>query len=152
MKISRGLIYCILLIMSLHLGTSQPVLAIGSLDNLIDERSSISLPGTIASETACSGIFKEEEIPDDGSWLQVCLLDPLAPDQGTVTEVNIKYILDHPDPSQLEVRLSHEGSETSLALWDGKESYAGAELGKAVGLDAFNRTPSKGGWILWCAI
>ena len=40
-------------------------------------------------------------IPDDGTWLQLCIVDPSAPEGSTVTEMNMKVVLDHPDPSSL---------------------------------------------------
>lgn len=37
-------------------------------------------------------------IPDDGSWLPICLVDLSAPEGSTVTEMNVKILVDHPDP------------------------------------------------------
>ena len=80
--------------------------------------------------------------------LQVCLLDTLMPDQGAVTEVNVKYILDHPDPDQLEVYLSRERSDVNLALWEGGKLVKGSEFGEAIGLIDFGGTLAQDGWIL----
>ena len=147
MKRKRGLIIGALLIISLYMSTGQPVLAIGSLENKVDEHNPISIPATFPAETPASETCREQEIPDDGSWLQVCLLDPIAPDQGTVTEVNVKYILDHPDPSQLEVRLLRENSDISQTILENGKLVKGTELGEAVGLEVFNGTLAQGGWI-----
>jgi subtilisin-like proprotein convertase family protein len=72
---------------------------------------------------------------------------PIASDQGTVTEVNVKYILDHPDPGQLEVRLSRENGEVNQTLRDSGNLEKDTELGQVIGLEAFNGSPAQGGWI-----
>ncbi|MCP4168040.1 MAG: S8 family serine peptidase [Chloroflexi bacterium] len=51
------------------------------------------------------------DIPEDGSWLDIPLVDRTAPTDSVVTDVSVKYLLDHPAPSQIEVRLAKVGSE-----------------------------------------
>jgi hypothetical protein len=99
---------------------------------------------TLDTQTPCSAIFQEQPIPDDGSWLQVCLLDPNAPDKNTVTEVNLDYLLDHPSPEQLEVRITRPQSDVSITLWDRGKLVTGTKFGEAINLDAFKGTPSQG--------
>ncbi|OGO26400.1 MAG: hypothetical protein A2W33_10785 [Chloroflexi bacterium RBG_16_52_11] len=105
-------------------------------------------PSAYTEQIPCSGTFHEQQIPDDGSWLQVCLLDPAAPDKGEVSEVNVKYLLDHPNPDQLQVLLTRTDSDISQTLWDRGVPLAGTNLGAAHGLDAFRGTPAQSGWIL----
>ncbi len=88
------------------------------------------------------------EIPDDGSWLVVPLADRTAPRLGTVAEVNVKYLLNHPDPGQLEVVLAKEGSAVEQVLASRGAAMAGAELGTALGLTAFTGAPAPGEWQL----
>ena len=53
----------------------------------------------------CRPSALEQPIPDDGRWLQVCLLDPMAPEGTMVSAVHVKFLIEHPDPDQLEIRL-----------------------------------------------
>lgn len=88
------------------------------------------------------------EIPDDGSWLQVPLLDRSSPAGGAVSEVYLKYLLDHPDPSQLEVQLTKVNSDVSQIVWRQGAAMEGASLGNALGLQAFSGAPAAGEWQL----
>jgi len=128
----------------LALTVRQPALAQGK-PNAGDELSS----GISISSTACDRSAPEQPIPDDGHWLQVCLLDPLAPEASAVTNVAVKYLIEHPDPDQLEVRLSREDVGISQIMWERGKALAGTKFGKAEELDVFRGTPSKGQWYLW---
>lgn len=75
-------------------------------------------------------------------------MDPDAPDQSTVTEVQVKYQLEHPDPNQLEIRLTRSGTNASATLWNRGNVIQGAKLGEASKLDGFKGTPSQGVWYL----
>ena len=117
MKRSVCLVIGTLLVISLHIGTGQSALALEQQPAQAGEHNPIS-PNTSAFQASCPATIREQDIPDDGSWLQVCLMDPHAPDQSTVTEVRIKYELEHPDPSQLEIRLTRSGTNASATLWN----------------------------------
>lgn len=58
------------------------------------------------------------DIPDDGSWLQICLADPSASEGATVTETNVKILIDHRDTSGLSKLKVETG--TKLATWEEK--------------------------------
>ncbi len=100
------------------------------------------------NQLPCSTIFQEQPIPDDGSWLTICMLDPSAPEYSTVTEVNVEYILDHPSPEQLEVRLSRPQADCGLIIWERGKLVEGNQLGEAINLDTFAGSPSQGEWYL----
>jgi len=149
MKRLYGLVFGALLVIVLCLGIWHSVGAKGQRYDQADQRSPIVAPGTFVSSAPCSATFHEQEIPDDGRWLQVCLTDPNAPDQSTVTEVYVKYLLDHPDPNQLEIRLTRADASISQTLWDRGNVVEGTKLGEAGLLDAFKGTPSQGEWHLF---
>jgi len=138
-----------LLVIVLCFGIWRSVLAMGQRYDRTDQYSPIAAPDVFASPSPCSATFHEQEIPDDGRWLQVCLTDPNAPDQSTVTEVHVKYLLDHPDPNQLEIRLTRTDASISQILWDRGNVIKGTTLGEAGSLDAFKGTPSQGEWHLF---
>lgn len=140
MKRSLGLVIGALLGFGLYINTVQAIREVP-----VDFNS----PTVPAAQMPCSVQFRPQEIPDDGSWLQVCLLDPAAPDDSTVTEVNVKYRLDHLAPDQLEVRLSRADGAMSQPLWERGSLVDGSEFGKATGLEAFNGTAAQGGWYFW---
>jgi len=106
---------------------------------------SISLASAVCSSSSPA---KPLEIPDDGSWVQVCYTDPRAPPKGTVTEVHVKYILDHPDPSELEIQLIHSDTKTIQTLWNRGTPAKGTELGKARGIQTFKGFAAQGEWRL----
>ncbi len=90
----------------------------------------------------------DRTIPDDGSWLELPLSDPNAPANGTVDQAYVKYRLDHPDPDQLEVRLTKANSDVSETLWDQGTALQGTTLGNALGLTAFEGESAEGEWRL----
>lgn len=87
-------------------------------------------------------------IPDDGSWVEVSLQDPGAPANGSVSEVFVKYVLAHPDPTQLEVLLEKEGSNSKQTIWNQSLAARGLKLGDAKNIQAFNGAPARGNWKL----
>jgi hypothetical protein len=99
---------------------------------------------------SCSAVSSELplEIPDDGSWVQVCYSDPHAPPKGTVTEVHVKYVLDHPDPSELEIQLIRSDTSTIQALWNRGTPAKGTEPGEARGIQTFKGLTAQGEWRL----
>lgn len=105
--------------------------------------------GITAPSSPCGPSIPEQPIPDDGRWLQVCLLDPLAPEGTTVTRVHLKYWIEHPDPDQLEVRLVREDVGIEQTLWEGGKTASGTTFGEATNLTAFQGVPSQGRWSLW---
>lgn len=105
--------------------------------------------GAPAPSSPCSPSIPEQPIPDDGRWLQVCLLDPLAPEGTTVTHVHLKYLIEHPDPNQLEVRLRREDVGIEQIVWEGGKAVPAGEFGQASDLEVFRGTPSQGQWHLW---
>lgn len=105
--------------------------------------------GAPASLSLCGPSIPEQPIPDDGHWLQVCLLDPLAPEGTTVTHVHLKYLIEHPDPNQLEVRLRREDVGIEQIVWEQGKAIPAGEFGRASDLKTFRGTPSQGQWHLW---
>jgi hypothetical protein len=130
------------LVLLLNLALGQSVTAQG--ETGIAEQ----VPDDVVFTGPCGRSAPEQPIPGDGRWLQICLLDPLAPEGTTVTTVHIRYLIEHADPNQLEVRLSRDvGGE--LTLWEQGKGGDTAEFGKATELDGFQGTPSQGYWYLW---
>ena len=105
--------------------------------------------GTPAPSIPCSPSVSEQPIPDDGNWLQICLLDPLAPENTTVTHVHLKYLVEHPDPNQLEVRLRREDVGVEQVVWERGKTVGANELEKSGDLTTFHGVPSDGYWYLW---
>lgn len=105
--------------------------------------------GVPAPSSSCGPSVPEQAIPDDGRWLQVCLLDPLAPEGTTITHVHLKYLIEHPDPNQLEVRLRYEDGDIEQIVWERGKAIPAGELGQANDLEAFRSIPSQGQWHLW---
>lgn len=93
-------------------------------------------------------IFMSESlvIPDDGSWLQICLVDLSAPDGSTVTETNVKVWVDHQDPNQLEIRFTRMDSKLVLSL--SPDSITKEGRGELAAIHDFDGLPSQGEWIL----
>lgn len=93
-------------------------------------------------------IFQSDDlaVPDDGSWLQVCLVDPSAPEGSTVTETNVKVLVDHPDPSQLEIRFSRTDSKLFLSL--SPDMLAKDGMSELAAIHDFDGLPSQGEWVL----
>ena len=83
------------------------------------------------------------EIPEDNNWLSVCISDPVAPDNGTVSIVSVKYTIDDPDQNQLEIRLSKKGAKAVSNLWE-PGNPKGAQFGKAERLPELVGEPSTG--------
>jgi subtilisin-like proprotein convertase family protein len=102
--------------------------------------------GFLQEQEACKESFVEQEIPDDGSWLTVCWNDPSAPLESAVIKTHVKYVVDHPDLSQLEVQLVHDGVPEPLILWDGRGQAE--EFGNTIGLETFAGSPGAGNWYL----
>jgi subtilisin-like proprotein convertase family protein len=113
-----------------------------------NETDELALKVNQDNQLPCPTIFQELPIPDDGSWLTICLLDPSAPEKSTVTDVNVEYILDHPYPEQLEVHISRLQADPGIILWEGGKLVAGNRLGEAINLDAFEGTSSQGEWYI----
>lgn len=111
---------------------------------------SFSVTDIALASVGCSQVSsaKPLEIPDDGSWIQVCYSDPHAPPTGTVTEVHVKYILDHPDPSELEIQITRSDMKTIQTLWNRGTPANGTELGKARGIQTFKGSTAQAEWRL----
>ncbi len=88
------------------------------------------------------------EIPDDGSWLELCWSDPHAPPTGKVEDVSVKYDLDHPDSAELDIRLTRSGIGLVQPLLSRGVPASGSQRGKAKGLTAFKGQPARGEWRL----
>ena len=133
MKRSLGLAISALLVIGLFVGTEQ---------------STSAHPTT---QNNCTPLAQSSavEIPDDGNWLCISWVDPSAPAKSTITEVHVKYALDHPDPSQLEVRLAKVGSNINQMLWNRGVPAQGTRLGQALGLESFKGVPAQGEWQVW---
>ncbi len=67
-------------------------------------------------EFPCMSISNRSVIPEDGTWLSICLVDPSAPEGSSLTEMNVKILVDHPDPRQLEILLSRSDSPIMKTL------------------------------------
>lgn len=79
----------------------------------------------------------------------MCWNDPSAPLENTVIKTSVKYEVDHPDLSQLEVQLVHEGVQESAVLWDDRKAADGVEaFGEAAGMETFTGSPGAGNWYL----
>lgn len=85
-------------------------------------------------------------IPDDGSWLPICLVDPSAPEGTTVTEMNVKMLVEHPDPSQLEIRLTRTDSDIEVPLSSTEITKEG--VGSFTQIHDFDGSPSEGEWVV----
>ena len=83
-------------------------------------------------------------IPDDGSWLPICLVDPSAPEGSTVTEMNVKILVDHTDPGQLEILLTRTDSDIKVPLSSFEITKEG--VGIFTQIHDFDGSPSQGGW------
>ncbi|RMF48165.1 MAG: hypothetical protein D6750_08135 [Bacteroidetes bacterium] len=73
----------------------------------------------------------------------------MAPEGTTVTRVHLKYLIEHPDPNQLEVRLRREDVGIEQIVWERGKAIPAGKFGKASDLEAFRGTPSQGQWHLW---
>lgn len=61
----------------------------------------------------------------------------------------MKYEVEHPDVSQLEVQLIHDGVSEPLSLWDKQKIETGREtFGEALGLETFKGSAGIGNWYL----
>ncbi|RLC89716.1 MAG: hypothetical protein DRI37_03290 [Chloroflexi bacterium] len=69
-----------MLILSLALAMGQSMAAQGEAG--VGEQTPADI---FVSSSPCAPSAPEQFIPDDGRWLQVCLLDPLAPEATIVT-------------------------------------------------------------------
>lgn len=85
-------------------------------------------------------------IPDDGSWLPICLFDPSAPEGSTVTEMNVKILVNHPDPGQLEIRLTRTDADNEVSLSSSEITKEG--VGSFTQIHDFDGLPSEGKWIV----
>ncbi|RPJ23756.1 MAG: hypothetical protein EHM35_16940, partial [Planctomycetaceae bacterium] len=81
--------------------------------------------GPFASNEGASRV----DIPDDGTWLDVPIHGEQAADDEVLAQVNVKYLIDHPAPSDLEIQLSKEGTDISAVLWDHGQPALGSEWG-----------------------
>lgn len=86
------------------------------------------------------------KIPGDGSWIQICVVDPGAPENSTVTETNVKVLVEHPDPGQLEIRLRRTDSNTFLTL--SPDTITKDGVGKFTKIHDFDGMPSQGEWVI----
>lgn len=102
-----------------------------------------------ASSSPCGPSIPEQPIPDDGRWLQVCLLDPLASEGTTVTRVHLQYLIEHPDPNQLEVHLRREDVGVEQIVWERGKAIPAGEFGQASDVEAFRGAPAQRQWFLW---
>ena len=73
----------------------------------------------------------------------------MAPEATTVTAVHLKYLIEHPDPNQLEVRLRREDVGIEQVVWERGKTVVANEFGKSGDLTAFHGAPSEGYWSLW---
>jgi len=108
----------------------------------------IPLPA-FASDTAqedqvCTDLSGELAIPTDSSWLTLCWSDPGAPEGAALTEVNLKILLEHPDPTKVEIQLVRAGSEVGLSLASSEINQEG--LGSYTQIHAFDGLPAQGEW------
>lgn len=85
-------------------------------------------------------------IPDDGSWLPICLVDPSVPEGSTVTEMNVKILVDHPDPGQLEIRLTRTDADNEVSLSSSEITKEG--VGSFTQIHDFDGSPSEGEWVV----
>lgn len=106
--------------------------------------------GVSLASADCSVVSSKQplEIPDDGSWIQVCYSDPYAPPKGTVTEVHVKYVLDHPESSELEIQLTRSDTDAIQTLWNRGTAAKGTELGKARSVRTFKGFVAQSEWRL----
>jgi subtilisin-like proprotein convertase family protein len=110
---------------------------------------SVSAQSGTSDSSSCGSSVPEQPIPDDGRWLRICLLDPMAPEATTVTAVHLKYLIEHPDPNQLEVRLRREDVSIEQVVWEQGKAVGANEFGNSGDLIAFHGAPSEGYWHLW---
>jgi len=94
----------------------------------------------------CVGFTNDLMIPDDGSYLQICVTDPSAPENSTIAETNVKLLIDHRDLSQVEVLLFRGDSKLVLPLSVDKIGADG--IVKFNQIHDFDGMLSKGTWVL----
>jgi hypothetical protein len=92
----------------------------------------------------CKDPFVGYEIPDDGSWVKVCWNDASAPLESTVLKTSVNYEVEHPDVSQLEIQLVHDGVPEHVILWGEQKIAEG--FGETTGLETFRGTPGAANW------
>lgn len=90
----------------------------------------------------------EVSIPEDGSWIDQDLSLPPSPEGSVVGEVAIKLAIDHPNPDQVEIFLSHEGSPFSARIETAGLDLSGRREVTTV-VKRFNGQPAAGDWTLW---
>jgi len=73
----------------------------------------------------------------------------MVPEATTVTAVHLKYLIEHPDPNQLEVRLRREDVGIEQVVWEQGKTAGTNEFGESGDLTAFRGVPSEGYWYLW---
>ncbi len=105
------------------------------------------LSGFSQSAPECVPYQPGLEIPEDNTWLSVCITDPVAPENGTVSSVSIKYVIEDPDPNLLEIRLSKKDAKAESNLWEPK-NLKGSQFGRANALPEWTGVAAKGDWIL----
>jgi len=84
-------------------------------------------------------------IPNDGSWLQICLVDTSAPDKSTVTETNVKVIVDQTYLDHLEIRLTRTDTDLISYLIPTTITKEGLLFTQ---IHDFDGLPSQGMWII----
>ncbi len=101
---------------------------------------------TAQQDRVCADLNKDLVIPADGTWLSLCWSDPAAPVKALVTEVNLKILIDYPDPNQLEIQLARAGSDDVILLSSSEITAEG--VGDYSQIQAFAGTPAQSEWIL----
>jgi subtilisin-like proprotein convertase family protein len=123
-----------------------------SLAESVDTSLALSLPNRVSAlhglqnDQKCKTLSEEVAVPEDGSWLQVCWVDPSAPQNAKVTETNVKILVDHPNTGQLEIRLTRPNSGVMISL--SPEEITKEGVGDFPQIHDFNGLPSQGEWIV----
>jgi len=88
----------------------------------------------------------ELKIPEDGTWLNICFPDSGSPENSSITEANVKLVLNHSAPAQLEIQLSRTNSDLIKKISPLGIDKEGIILSTQI--HEFDGLPSQGEWIV----
>ncbi len=87
-------------------------------------------------------------IPNTGAWVERGITFNHAPPHATVSEVRVRYRIQHDDPAQLEVRLLQRGSGRSVILWNRQAAVGNVVAQTHSEAKAFDGVSANGEWVL----
>ncbi|MBM3130190.1 MAG: hypothetical protein FJ009_16390 [Chloroflexi bacterium] len=123
-------------------GTSNPATV------TMDGTKNVTANFTQVSCLAPAGTPAALPIPDTGAWLEKTITIADAPTNAQVTDVRLKYQIQHAAPEQLEVRLLHKPSGRTYTVWDNQKATASTGAQTVSNITAFNGVGANGEWVL----